>query len=392
METLGQLGMGVELAVGGGDVAVFEKIGETPPAGRHGELEFVGLERQRPALGGVGEALLEVVRPPLRVASAVDGQGERRRIAQPPGHRHRFLAELESATVEIRPVESHRQPAQEAHAHRRIARRQCSDRLFEEGDEGLVATSAEVVAGDPGVADRRARQAIAETQLTGERCGFEVGAPPDRRVAAAGPRRAEGQQQITPPVRIVVARRHQRVESAAEVCRRLVVGGLGERPLAGSGGVVDRSAGVTPRTCRQQEVMRELGEVRIGITSVDLLERAADAPVQLRPPTRFELAVQGVADKNVLEGERADNAAARSDRPAVDGIIKEVEQSVLLPTDHHAEHRQREGATDDGGDAQQGAGLLVEVGQPCSRRVTHARWQRQGVRAPGVSRRAIPAG
>ena len=111
VQALGQLGMGVELAVGGGDVAVFEQVGEAPPAGRHGELELVGLERQRPALRRVGEALLEVVRPPLGVPSAVDGQRQRRLIAQPPGHRHGFLAQLEAATVEIRPVEGHRQPA-----------------------------------------------------------------------------------------------------------------------------------------------------------------------------------------------------------------------------------------------------------------------------------------
>ena len=72
VEALGQLGVGVELAVGGGHVAVLEKVGEPPPTGRHGELELVGLERQRPALCGVGEALLEVVRPPLGVAAAVD--------------------------------------------------------------------------------------------------------------------------------------------------------------------------------------------------------------------------------------------------------------------------------------------------------------------------------
>ena len=187
------------------------------------------------------------------------------------------------------------------------------ERLFEEGDERLVAASAEVVAGDPGVADRRARQAIAEAQLTGEGGGLEVRAAARRHVAAAGPRCAEGQEQIAPPGRIVATGRHQRVERPPEVGCRLVVGRLGHRPLTGSGGVVDGSAGVTARTGRQQVVMSEFGKVRIEIASVDFLEGVADTPVQLRPPARFELAIQRVAYQDVLEGERAGNAAARSE-------------------------------------------------------------------------------
>ena len=116
VEALGELGVGVEFAVGGGHVAVLEKIGEPPPTGGDGELELVGLERQLPALCGVSEALLEVVRPPLRVAAAVDGHGERRRVAQAPRHRHRFLAQLEASTIEIGPVEGDRRggPARRA--------------------------------------------------------------------------------------------------------------------------------------------------------------------------------------------------------------------------------------------------------------------------------------
>ena len=186
VEALGQLGMGVELAVGGGHVAVLEEIGEPPATRRDGELELVRLERQVPALGGVSEALLEVVRAPLGVAAAVDRHRQRRRVAQPPSHRHCFLAELEATTVEVGPVEGDGQARQQASPHLRVAGREGAERLLEEGDKRLVATAAEVIAGDPGVADRRTGQPIAEPGVAGQLSRLEVGRPsrhPCRRCA-----------------------------------------------------------------------------------------------------------------------------------------------------------------------------------------------------------------
>ena len=47
----------------------------------------------------------------------------------------------------------------------------------------------------------------------------------------------------------------------------------------------------------------ELGQVRIEVGAVNLLEGRPNPPVQLRPPTGLELAVQRVAHEDVLERE-----------------------------------------------------------------------------------------
>ncbi len=243
-------------------------------------------------------------------------------ITQPPGHRHGFLAQLEAATVEVGPVEGHRQAGQEPHSHLRVARREGGDRFFDEGDECLVAAATEVVAGDAGIADRRVGETITEPELAGEGGRLEVGGAPSAGVSVARPRRTEGEQEVAATDRITVARRHQRVEGPPEVRSRLVVGGLGHRPLAGTSRVLDRPAGLTSRADRQQEVVGELGEVRIEVAAMHLFEGGADSPVQLCPPARFELAIQRVADEDVLERERTRDAATRADRPPADRVVE----------------------------------------------------------------------
>ena len=98
--------------------------------------------------------------------------------------------------------------------------------------------------------------------------------------------------------------------------------------------------------------MGELGEVRIEVAAVNLLEGGADPPVQLRPPARFELAVQRIAHEHVLEGERVGDGAAGADRSAVDRLVEHVEEQMLGPVDDHPEDRQGERPADHGGDPQ----------------------------------------
>ena len=350
-------------------------------------------KRQGPALRRVGEALLEVVRSPLGVPSAVDRHRQGRRVAQPPGHRHGLLAQLEAATVEIGPVEGHRQAGEQPHSHLRVARREGGDRFLEEGDERLVAAAAEVVAGDAGVADRRLGQPIAEPELAGERRRLEVRGPPGAGVAAAGPRGTEGEQQVAAPDRLTVARRHERVERSPEVHSRLVVGRLGHRPLAGASRVLDRSASIAARTDRQQEVMGELGEVRVEIAAMRLFEGGADAPVQLGPPARFELAIQRVADEDVLERERARDAATLTRIvPRLTASSSRSTRTSWAALDDHAEHGQGERPPDHGGDAQQLACLVVEIGEPRPGRVANARWQAAAERRHPARRHRVSRG
>ena len=95
------------------------------------------------------------------------------------------------------------------------------------------------------------------------------------------------------------------LQRALEVVGGLLVGDERQRALARAHRVVDRLRELA-RGRRDEEVVRELGDVRLGIGGVELLEREPDGAVQEAAALRAEVVVERLADEAVGEAVGAD--------------------------------------------------------------------------------------
>ena len=114
----------------------------------------------------------------------------------------------------------------------------------------------------------------------------------------------------------------------AEVRGRPFVGQLLGRVLAGAHPVLDRLVEVVARA-GVGEVMRELGEVRLEVAAVDLLDRRTGAPVHEHAARRGDRAVQGVADQRVRERVAPGCRVDLLDHARANRGLQAVEQLVL---------------------------------------------------------------
>ena len=133
-------------------------------------------------------------------------------------------------------------------------------------------------------------------------------------VARAHARLAETLREL-PGARLVGGQRGGDVERALVEARGLLVGELDDRALGGARGVVDRPLGAALGG-RLQVVMGDLGEVRLELVAVALLQRLGDDEVQSRAAGRAEALQQGVAHERVGEAEAARIAAGENDAAA----------------------------------------------------------------------------
>ena len=101
--------------------------------------------------------------------------------------------------------------------------------------------------------------------------------------------------------------------------------------VAGPPRKVDRLGCVTSGRC-EHEVMRELGEVRLGVSGVEILEGFSRAPMQRNPTRRRETVVERVADERVCEAQTSASPRHVRDDPRGDGLVEDVQQLLGGPS------------------------------------------------------------
>ena len=96
--------------------------------------------------------------------------------------------------------------------------------------------------------------------------------------------------------------------------------------------VVNRPGGVATRQ-RFEEVVRELGEVRLRVSRVDALEDLAGPQVRRPAAACAERLVQSVTDEPVPEPKPTDRRGL-SENPGLDGLVEDVEHRILVEFDN----------------------------------------------------------
>ena len=119
-------------------------------------------------------------------------------------------------------------------------------------------------------------------------------------------------------------------------------------------------------------MVRELGDVRLGISGVEVLEREADAAMQEAAPLRTEVVVERLADEPVREAVHADRRRPLGENAAVDGLREgavEVRGIELADTLQRVEP---ELAPDHRGGQQQGASAIGQRREAVADRLADA--------------------
>ena len=147
-------------------------------------------------------------------------------------------------------------------------------------------------------------------------------------VAGLGLRVAARQQELAAACG-VAARLPERGQRDLVVARRLLVRHLGGRLAGGALGVLDGLGGAARRR-REAEVVRELGQRRLGAVRLQALERLADPQVQPRPPHPGQPVVERLADQRVGEAAAAVHAGDLGDDVCADALLDHLVERVLV--------------------------------------------------------------
>ena len=227
-----------------------------------------------------------------------------------------------------------------------------------------------------------------------ERSEAESGAGED----VVGPDRARGGDRVlvrrtcgrTARVRLRRAEPEQQVGAARDVrlhlrerlqCEPVEIGGLlvGERvqrALSAALGVVDGFGRVAERR-GGEEMVGELGQVRLDRAAVDLLERLADGPVTTHPLLVVHVGEQRVADQAMLEAVLAERAGQSRDETHGGGLVERVDDAVASERRRALECRDGERAADDRGQFERLHAAVAEWFQAAADRLADAVRQRQ---------------
>jgi len=151
---------------------------------------------------------------------------------------------------------------------------------------------------------------------------------------------------------------------------RCFVGKLGHRVLAGAHRVVDRLAKLAG--AGGLEVMvGQLGEVRLGIGGVQLLERVGDLAVESHAAGGRDVAVERLADQRVGEGVAAKCAGALHHDSTGDGLLNHAGDALLLGVACGLERGEREFPPDHGRRCEHACGLLGQRFEASADRVAY---------------------
>jgi hypothetical protein len=281
----------------------------------------------------------------------VQDGGERGRVADPPGHGDRLLAQGGPAVKRRREHQRPRQPRQHPGPQHPVVAAERHQRLLQQPHLRLVDDQR----GDLGAqAERGPGQRLGRADAPGQGGGALVAGTGGDDLAGRHLRLAEGQLQLA-AARRVGRPQVQRLQRPLELGRRLTVRELLQGPPARQRRVQDRLA--LPAGGRGlPEVVGQLGQAWLQVGAEPLLDRLPGPPVQRGPAGGRQPLVQHLAQQRVGEPVAGDRARrplhqARLDRPVEQGELRlgrhagdgaEQVQAELLP--QHGRRRQQVGA------------------------------------------------
>ena len=306
-------------------VVELQQQADPPQADLHAELgvvralaELLSLDRERqPARDRVGapdgdESLGQRERE-RAVGEHAMGRRAARRLAavDRPRERERLVDEALAALALRRPVQGQRELHAQAAAQRVDARAaehlvgrervDPGERLLERRHElGLEQAGRERA---ERAAERGLREPLGIVEAAGVLGRGAQRAPRAVDVAGAHARLAESLREL-PGARLVGRQRRGDVDRMLVQPRRLLVGELADRAQGGARRVVDGALGAALGR-GLQEVVGDLGEVRLEIVAVGELERLGREAMQLRAARRAEALDERVANERVGEREAA---------------------------------------------------------------------------------------
>src|SRR5262245_8319710 len=104
--------------------------------------------------------------------------------------------------------------------------------------------------------------------------------------------------------------------------------------------------------------------MRLRVVRVQLLERVADAPVQLYAPAGTEPVIDRVANQHIGEAKASRVAVHVGDAPLLGGLVQNVEKLFATYLAHALERGELELATEDRGESEDELGVVRETSQP----------------------------
>jgi hypothetical protein len=239
-ERFGKLGVHLGFAVRALEVAELHQVAHPPEVPAQLQLAVAHLLPERDDVAGDGEPLVGVRGPPEREVAGVERGRQRRRVAEPLGHRDGLGAQLGALAGLAREVELGGEAAEDAGGEGGVAVPEGAPRLAEQSDEVLVDATELEPAQARAVAQRRAREQLGGIELAGQAGRALECLTRRHRVAAAALRLAECEQELAAAGHVGALLQAEDLQGALVVPGRRFVGELGHRVLAGAHGIVDR--------------------------------------------------------------------------------------------------------------------------------------------------------
>ena len=335
-----------------------------------------GLVHQLGQLGHDRGPLLPRIGSPDDHVPAIERIGERRRIALAPRHLDRLVAKRCGPVAEGRIAKRSGEPREQPHPHAAVARLDGGERLLEQRHEATVASGARPDE-PPAVAEGRAREPLAQLFAPSD-----LGRAPEAllrpvAVARAHLRVAHREEQVAADLLVHRVQPVEQLQAHPVQAHRLLVGQRGPRPIAGHDRVAQGLVRVAALRALE-EVVRELGRVRLGIRRVDPFEHLPDPAVRPGAPAGRKLLVERIANEAVREPKPPADLGDLDDHVGGQSRVQDVERLVAGDP---PEGEQGELAADDRCAHEQVGTGLGQVGQALRDHLPDGRRDRG---APGV--------
>ena len=348
----------MDLRVDGRDVSEFVKGDHAPVAALQDPLPVACLDRELQDLRRDPKALLRIVGPPRRGEPPCQGVGERRGVPGPARDLDGLLAEprqlVRRSLVPKRTGESRHQSGPD----RVVACREGSQRSLQEGDQPAVAAGASPDESSA-VPEGGGSELLGQVALLGDVCGEEERLLGSLEITFARLTVAEAKQQAAPGFRVRRALRFLDLDREPEEADAVLVGEEGRSSFGRTRRVSDRLVDVAPRR-GLAEVVGKLGEVRLGVRGVQVLQHLAHVPVDAHPLRGRQALEDDIPDESVREAHAADRGRSFGHDTRGNGFVHDLQELVGTQSARPRERVEPELASEDG---REGQGATASVGQ-----------------------------
>ena len=318
----------------------------------------------RPQFLGDRQPPLRVAGPHQRVHLAGKGVRQSGRVIERPGQGDRLPAERLAWPAVGLVAERDRQVGQYPGADRPRALVACEHgpRLLQEGNHLPVAGAA--LEREPRIGERGLAQLLGH--LVAARDAGRLAELFPGRLALAHPVQRIPQRDQQPAPGLVLPGRPGQAEGSQghpEQPDRFFIGQQRHRAAPGPPGVADRLAGAADRR-RLEEMAGQLGQVRVQVLLVKLLQGLTGLLVQPKAPAGRDAVIQGVADQRVAEPQQAGRAGNRGHQPGGDARVQDVQQLARRESGKLFQRGQRELAPEHRRQAEYPAAWLWQARRP----------------------------